>query len=139
MKLLPLLLATLVLAPVLATAQDRCVARYESERARIERELARDAPKASDREAYQRWSQRLHDLLKAAADEAEACTRASRPAPAPQAVAAQQACLDGVHRAGDDIARRYGQRTLSPSEQAARRAEEEKLLDQRRACTQPRR
>ena len=88
---------------VLAAANDACSARYNSELARIERDMARQAPSKNDTDAYQRWSRKLSDSLSAAAAEAEGLQ------PAEQAGTVRAVARESgrVHRQGE---RRAGRR-----------------------------
>ena len=128
------LFAFFALWPVVATAQDRCTAQGQAEQDRIIREFNGQLPPKGNRDAEQAWSRKLHDALAAAARRAEDCARASRPPLTPAAAATQEACLVASNRAADELQKKYAGRTLSMPEQTARRAEEQRLIDERMAC-----
>lgn len=146
-------------APLAALAQDRqCEARVQSEVARLEREYAKQRPDPGDNAAYQRWQRQLQGALQSVAREAESCRNQARSAaeaakgPVATPTAAQatlidapartpsipvSTCLDQARVLGDELARRYGGRELSPTEQLRLKSEEEKLATQRHDCMQP--
>lgn len=129
----------LALFPVLCAAQasDPCMRQFEAEQARIEREMARQLPAKGDREAEVRWAKKLHAALALAGRNAEQCRRRSGPSPA--AKAAEEDCAARARRQADELQHRYQGRTLTSSEQTARRAEEMQLNDAMQACRAARR
>ena len=132
-----LTLCCFVLLASTAQAKDpRCMAQYEAEAERIQREAGARAPApGSDQATQQRFMQGVHTQLKAAADRAEACEAASRPkpgSPAAQAEAARyQQCRDTANREFDRI-RLPAQATFE--QQRAYREAETRILDAMRDC-----
>jgi len=135
-------------APLVVEAQDRqCAARVQVETLRLEREYLKQRPDPSDTAAQQRWQRQLRDALQAVAREAESCrdqariatestrvpvtaqTQQAEPAAKPPAISTSS-CLDQTRILGDELARRYGGRELSPTEQLRLKNEEEKLVTQ---------
>ncbi len=121
--------------PAFAAEDPKCMARFDAERARIEREAAATAPKASDLPAYQRWSASLHAALEAAGREAEACNKRSTPPLSTQERSSLDACLAKAAGRYDAAAKPFKGRTLSMAEQTSLRAMEQQVLDERAACT----
>lgn len=130
---------SLVGAPFAPAAQEdrQCLARFEAERLRIEREFAAQAPKAGDQEAQGRWLKRLTERMEAAGRDAEACSKRSRPAPTPGSRAALDACLDDAARRLTEAEKPYAGRTLTAQEQRALREIQQRLIDERSACARP--
>lgn len=148
-------------APLAVLAQDRqCEARVQSEVSRLEREYAKQRPDPGDNANYQRWQRQLQGALQNVAREAEACRQRSRqlaeavqaaqavqPAqdtqnaqqpgqPARPLPSAASSCLDQTRMLGEELARRYGGRELSPTEQLRLQNEQEKLSTRRQDCVQ---
>lgn len=120
--------------PAGAATSARCMARFQAEQARIEREFARQRPAPGDTQAHQAWMARLMAELETAAREAERCEHANQPPWTDADRARLDACLAETQAQFEAMQRRDAGRTLSPAEQAARRAEDEALLQRRRAC-----
>jgi hypothetical protein len=144
----------------------QCESRVQSEIARLEREYAKQKPDAADTAGQQRWQRQLQGALQSVALEAERCrqravqaeeaarhaqqalnpadpqgdTRALQSLRAVQPVqpssVSASSCLDHARVLGEELARRYGGRELSPTEQLRLKSEEEKLVTQRQACIQ---
>ncbi len=129
---LPLLL---FLLPLAAGAQDECTAQGEAEQDRIVREFSGQPPARGDKDAEIAWSRKLHAALEANAKRAEDCVRANRAAISPAAAAKEAECVAGSNRRADELADRYRGRTLTAQEQATRRAEEQRLHEERMSCT----
>jgi len=122
------------LLPLVASAQDECTAQGEAEQKRIVQEFSRQVPAKGDKDAELAWSKKLNAALEAAAKRAEDCTRSNRRAIPPATAAKEQECIAGVNRRTDDLDKRYRGRTLSAQEQATRRSEEDRLLEDRMSC-----
>ncbi|MES2976324.1 MAG: hypothetical protein V4757_22080 [Pseudomonadota bacterium] len=120
--------------PAFAAEDPKCMARFDAERGRIEREAAATAPKASDLPAYQRWSANLHAALQAAGREAEACNKRSTPPLSTQERSSLDACLARASGRLAEAEKRYQGRALSMAEQTAQRALQQQALDERDAC-----
>jgi hypothetical protein len=120
-----------------APADDRCLAAYDAESTRIEREFAARPP-AREPAAQQQWSRELHDALEGAARRARQCQEDSRPKPGSaefqKEVDRLQPCLAQVDRRVAEFDRRYRGRTLSSAEQVARHEEEARIIDERMQC-----
>lgn len=132
-SLLAIIVASLL--PSFAIAQDRCMAEYQAEVGRIERDLARQVPTKGDKDGEIRWATKLHTALAAASKRSEECTRASKPTESPAAVEREQNCIALLSQRADEIAKRYGGGTLSRADQIARRGEEDRLIEERMACS----
>lgn len=128
-----------------------CAAQLQAERVRIESDYARQRPDPADAAAFARWSQRLQAALvvatrqadlcrlrsKVPADEVPAATAAAEAAPQNQARRATlSTCLDQARLRGDDVARRYAGRELSPTEELRLRTEQDTLATQRQLCVE---
>lgn len=125
-----------VLLPPSANAQDRCQAQGKAEQDQILREYSGRPPPQGDKAAQLEWSKRMHAALAASAARAEECSRAARRAAVTPAIAAkEQDCIAASNRRADELQAKYRGKTMSREEQAARRAEEERLLDDRMACS----
>ena len=120
-----------ILMPLAAAAQDGCTAQGEAEQDRIIREFSGRPPAKGDKDAALTWSKNLNAALAAAAKRAEECTRANRPA---TAAAKEQECAKQASRQADELEKKYRGRTLSSQEQAARRSDEDRLLESRMSC-----
>ncbi len=131
------LLATLLPLTALAqTNNPHCLAEFEAESARIQREAGARAPApGSDPATQQRFMQGVYTQLEAAAARARACDEAARPrpgSPAAQAEAARyQQCRDAANRAFERI-RLPAQATFE--QQRAYREAETRILDTMRDC-----
>lgn len=97
---------------------------------------ARANPPGRDLEAQRRLMTPVHAALKAAADKAEQCEKASRSARAgPEADRRAKACTDRAQAQATELQQRYAARTdLSRAEQAARRDEENRMVEERMNC-----
>lgn len=126
------LVATLV--PVVANAEDTCDARGVAEQVEIEREFSRNRPPSGDKDAELAWAKNLDSALAAAANRAEDCSRANKKATGPTAAQNEQQCAAKASQQADELDKKYRGRTLSAEEQAARRSEENRLLEERMAC-----
>lgn len=120
--------------PANAADDPQCTARFNTALARIERDAAATAPKASDQLAAQRWSRKLHDALEAAGREAEACNKRSKPPLSQQERADIEACLAKAVERLDTGEKQYKGRTLTMAEQTAQRALHQQVVDERAAC-----
>lgn len=120
-----------------ASADDRCLADYEAESTRIQREFTARPP-AREPAAQQQWSRELHDALEGAARRARQCQEDSRPKPGSaefqKEVDRLKPCLARVDRRVAEFDRRYRGRTLSSAEQVARHEEEARIIDERMQC-----
>lgn len=125
----------LFLLPLAAGAQDRCTAEGQVEQDRIVREFSGQPPARGDKDAEIAWSRRLHAALEANAKRAEDCVRANRAAIPPATAAKEAECIAGSIRRADEMVERYRGRTLTAQEQATRRAEEQRLHEERMSCT----
>ena len=123
-----------VLLPLAATAQDTCTAQGQEDQDRILREFSSQRPARGDKDAELTWSKNLNAALAAAAKRAEDCARTNKPAVPAAAAAKEQECIAEVSRRTSELDKRYGGRTLSTQEQAARRSEESRLLEDRMSC-----
>lgn len=134
-----------------AAEEHVCAATLAAETRRIESEYAKQRPDAADTAAFSRWSQRLKVALEVAvrqadlcrlrsrvpADELPAATAAAETAPQTQARRATlSTCLDQARLRGDDVARRYAGRELSPTEELRLRNEQDTLATQRQLCVE---
>lgn len=128
-----LLLAALL--PLAATAQDKCTVQGQVEQDRVVREYSGQRPAKGDREAELTWSRNMNSALAAAAKRAEECTRSSKPATPAAAAMKQEDCIAGAVRGVTDLEKRYQGRTLTSQEQATKRSEEQRLIEQRMSCT----
>ena len=117
-----------------AQADDRCAQQYRAEASRIEREHSQKRPTPGSKEAEVNWSKGLRAALALAAKNAEASTSAAGKAKASSNERAELDCAAQANSAFDGPLRRYGNRTLTSGEQASRKAEELKILDNRNAC-----
>ncbi len=125
----------LALLPLAAIAQDKCTAQGQAEQDRIVREFSSQLPAKGDKDAELTWSRNLHAALAAAAKRAEDCTRSSRAAIPPAAAAKEQECIAGSNRRADEFEKRYRGRTLTAQEQSTKRAEEQRLIEERMSCS----
>ena len=123
------------LLPLAANAQDKCTTQGEAEQNRIVREFSSQPPAKGDRDAELTWSKNLHAALAAAAKRAEDCVRSNRAAIPPATAAKEEACIAGNNRRTDEFDKRYRGRTLTAQEQAMRRIEEQRLIEERISCT----
>lgn len=123
------------LLPLAASAQGNCDAQAEAEQNRILREFSRQPPSKYDQEAYMAWSKSMNAALAAAAQRHEDCIRSSRAAISPATAAKVEECIAGSNRRADEFEKKYRGRNLTMQEQATRRAEEQRLLDERMSCT----
>lgn len=124
----------LVLLSAHANAQDRCTAQGQAEQERIQREFVSNRPAKDDKDAQVTWARNLNAALAAAARRAEDCARAARQAEAPAIAARERECAARAIAQADELDKRYRGRSLSPQEQAARRSEEDRLLQERMSC-----
>jgi hypothetical protein len=120
-----------------APADDRCLAAYDAESTRIQREFTARPP-AREPAAQQQWSRELHDALEGAARRARQCQEDSRPKPGSaefqqEADRAQQ-CVAQSQRRIAEVDRRYQGRSPGGAEQTARRDEETRIIDERMEC-----
>ena len=122
------------LLPLYAATQSTCDARAEAEQAQVTREFSARPPSKNDKDAYLAWSTKMHAALAAVAQRHEDCRRANRPAVTPATAATVDACLAENNRRVADSEKRYRGRSLSAQEQAALRAEGDRLMDERMAC-----
>jgi len=123
------------LLPLAASAQGNCDAQAEAEQNRIIREFSSQPPSKHDQEAYLAWSKSMNAGLAAAAQRHEDCRRSSRTAIPPATVAKEAECIAGSNRRAEEFERRYRGRALSAQEQTIRRAEEQRLIEERMSCT----
>lgn len=129
------LLVATVLPSAAVLAQDRCMAQYQAEQMRIEREAAQQRPTKGDRAAEEKWAKSMHAALALAAKNAEQCQRDSKPPVAAAVLAKEQACIAALHRRMAELDQKYKGKSLSASEQMARRAEDDKLVEDRMKCS----
>lgn len=134
MKYTLTILILAALLPLTANAKDKCDAQAEAEQNRITREFSSQAPSKNDQQAYLAWSKNLNAALAAAAQRHEDCVRSARAASRPANTAKMDECIAEANRHYHEIEAKYRGRTLTVEEQAAHRAEEEKLLEERMAC-----
>ena len=139
MKYALLLLCYLLLATTARAENPRCLAEFEAESARIQREaMARAPAPGSDTRTQQQFMAPIHAALEAAAAKARACEEASRPqpgSPAAQAAAARaQQCTDTANREIDQIRQRLPPDKPSFEQQRAYREAETRILDARMDC-----
>jgi hypothetical protein len=125
----------IALLPLAASAQDKCTVQGEAEQNRIVREFSGQPPAKGDKDAEITWSKNLHAALAAAAKRAEDCARSNKSAIPPATAAKAQECIAGNNRRADEFDKRYRGRTLTAPEQATRRAEEQRLIEERMSCT----
>lgn len=119
-------------------AQTDCDSRGKLEADAVVRDYGARAPAKGNAAAEQAWAQGLHDALKAVEQRHEACRRSSQPTPTAAQTQRLEACLDANRRQFDAMDKRYQGRTLSFQEQTQWRTEQQKLLDERNACTRQR-
>ncbi|MEN9865786.1 MAG: hypothetical protein RL748_1376 [Pseudomonadota bacterium] len=124
----------LALLPLLANAQDKCTETGKAEQDQIQRDFSRKLPAKGDKQAEAAWAKDLHAALEASAKRAEDCTRASKRAAGPAFMAQEQACAVKASQQADELAKKYRGKTLSAQEQAERRKEEDRLLEERMSC-----
>lgn len=122
------------LLPLVANAQDKCIATGKAEQDQIQREFMRKLPAKGDKDAEQAWAKNLNAALAAAAKRAADCARASKRAIAPAVAAREQACEAKANRQVGELEKKYHGRTMSKQEQADRRSEEDRLLEERNSC-----
>lgn len=139
MKYIPALICSLLLATTARAENPRCLAEFEAESARIQREaMARAPAPGSDTRTQQQFMAPIHAALEAAAAKARACEEASRPqpgSPAAQAAAARaQQCTDTANREIDQIRQRLPADKPSFEQQRAYREAETRILDARMDC-----
>lgn len=115
-------------------AQSECDARANAEEEAITREFSARSPGKGTGEAQQAWAKDLHFALQAVQQRHEACRKAHMPGPNSPQVQRVMQCIDANNRRSDEVAKRYQGRTMSSQDQAQRRADEQKLLDERMAC-----
>ncbi len=136
MKYALALICSLLLATTARAENPRCIAEFEAESARIQREaMARAPAPGSDQNTQQRFMQGVHSQLEAAAARARTCEEASRPRPgspaAQAAIARDQQCKDTAKRELDQI-------KLPPKpsfeQQRAYREAETRILDAMMDC-----
>jgi hypothetical protein len=123
------------LLPFAASAQSNCDARAEAEQNRITREFSSQAPSKHDQQAYMVWSKNLHTALSGVASRHEDCIRSSRAATSPATASKIDECIARINRRTDEFEKKYRGRNLTTQEQAMRRAEEQRLIDERMTCT----
>ena len=124
-----------ILLPLTANAKDKCDAQAEAEQHRITREFSSQAPSKNDQQAYLAWSKNLHAALATASQRHEDCVRSARAASRPANTAKLDECIAEANRHADELQAKYQGRTLTAEEQAALRAEEERVIEERMACT----
>jgi hypothetical protein len=134
-----LLLGALLLATTARAENPRCLAEFEAESARIQREaMARAPAPGSDTSTQQQFMAPIHAALEAAAARARACEEASRPKPgspaAQAAVARERQCADTANRDLDQLRQRLPQGQASMEQQRAQREAENRILDARMDC-----
>lgn len=140
MKHLLVSMGTLLLMTPALAENPRCVAEFQRESDRIQREaLARAPAPGSDVRTQQEYMRPIHEALKAAEERARACEAASRPrpgSPAAQAASArEQQCTDAANRELDQVRQRLpAQGTPTPEQQRAYREAEARVLDARMEC-----
>lgn len=119
-------------------AQPSCDARAQAEVDAVTRDFAARSPGKGTGPAQQRWAKELHEALQAVEQRHEACRKASTPAPTAAQTQQRDACLETNRRQFETLDQRYQGRTLSFQEQTQWRTEQQKLLDERNACTSKR-
>lgn len=140
MKYVLALVCGLLLATMARAENPRCLAEFEAESARIQREaMARAPAPGSDTRTQQQFMAPVHAALQAAAAKARACEEASRPqtgSPAAQAAAARaQQCTDTANREIDQArAGMQAQGRPTMEQQRAYREAEDRILDARADC-----
>ncbi len=139
MKYALALICSLLLATTARAENPRCIAEFEAESARIQREaMARAPAPGSDARTQQWFMAPIHAALEAAAAKARACEEASRPppgSPAAQAAASRaQQCTDTAQREIDQIRQRLPADKPSFEQQRAYREAETRILDARMDC-----
>ncbi len=136
MKYVLALICSLLLAATARAENPRCIAEFEAESVRIQREaMARAPAPGSDQETQRQFMAPIHAALEAAGAKARACEEASRPQPgspaAQAAVARERQCTDTANREIDQI-------KLPPKpsfeQQRAYREAETRILDARMDC-----
>ncbi len=137
MKHLLTLCCSLLLAATAQAKDPRCMAQYDAEAERIQREaMARAPAPGSDQATQRQFMQGIHTQLKAAADRAEACEAASRPKPgspeAQAAIARDRQCKDTATR---ELERIKLPNNPSFEQQRAYREAETRILDAMMDCT----
>lgn len=123
------------MVPLAALAADRCTDQAQAETDRVTRELSARRPAQGDPQAERAWSLELHTALAAISKRADACASAQRSNTPPEAAQKQQACIATVHNRVEALQKKYAGRAMSPQDQATRREEESRLMDERMACT----
>ncbi len=118
-----------------AMAQQDCDARAKTESDAVTRDFTARSPGKGTGAAQQAWAKELHDALEAVQLRHEACRRANRPAANSPQMQRMEACLDANRRQFDALDKRFQGRTLSVQEMSQQRTEQQKLLDERNACT----
>lgn len=140
MKHVLVFISALLLAAPARAENPRCLAEYEAESTRIQREaMARAPAPGSDQETQRQFMQGVHTQLKAASTRARACEEASRPQPgspaAQAAMARERQCTDTASRELDQIRQRLpAQGQPSFEQQRAYREAETRILDARADC-----
>ncbi len=134
-----LLLGALLLATTARAENPRCLAEFEAESARIQREaMARAPAPGSDTRTQQQFMAPIHAALEAAAARARACEEASRPKPgspaAQAAMAREQQCADTANRDLAQLRQRLPQGQAGMEQQRAQREAENRILDARMDC-----
>jgi len=132
-------IAALLLASTARAENPRCIAEFEAESARIQREaMARAPAPGSDQETQRQFMQGVHTRLQAAGARAEACEAASRPkagSPAAQAAAARtRQCTDTANREIDQLRQRLPADKPTLEQQRAYREAETRIVDARMDC-----
>jgi hypothetical protein len=123
------------LLPLAASAEDYCYARAKAEQNQILREFSSHPPSKYDQEAYLAWSKKMNAALAAAAQRHEDCAAAARAAFSPATSAKVEECIAESNRRTDELGKRYHGRNLTAQEQATRRAEEQRLVEERISCS----
>ena len=135
MKIRSVVVFLAVLLPLTANAKDKCDAQAEAEQNRITREFSSQAPSKNDQQAYIAWSKNLHAALATASQRHEDCLRSARAASRPANAAKLDECIAEANRHADELQAKYQGRSLTAEEQAALRAEQERVIEERMACT----
>ena len=125
------------LLPFAASAQSKCDTIADAETERVSKELAKQAPSKDDQQAYMAWSRRMHDALAEVGRKHDECVRSSKPPLSAGDAAKIDACLAANNRRSDEVEKKYRGRNLTFQEQTAHRAEGQRLMDERMACTKP--
>lgn len=139
MKYALALICSLLLAATARAENPRCIAEFEAESARIQREaMARAPAPGSDQETQRQFMAPIHAALEAAGAKARACEEASRPRPgspvAQAAMAREQQCTDTANRELDQLKQRLPQGKPGFEQQRAQREAETRILDARMDC-----